>query len=104
MDLGPFLRARLDEEEQAFAQSRNAELGLAEHLAHWARGRLIRDLEVKRKILDHCVGVVYDGAAVQGDDIAASAGLALEVLCVMAVPYQDHPDYQDAWRPDDTDG
>ena len=101
MDLGPFLQARLDEEARAYTAMRRAERGLTEHLAHWTPGRLLCELHAKRAIVDRCSDVNY--AADRGDEqsLATSAGLTLEILCLLATPYQGHPDYQDAWRPED---
>ncbi|MBO3751554.1 hypothetical protein J5X84_36240 [Streptosporangiaceae bacterium NEAU-GS5] len=46
---------------------------------------LLREIEAKRRILDE----------VDTADRAASSLL----VCLLALPYADHPDYQESWRP-----
>ena len=92
-DLVEFLRARLDEDEQA-AQRANA---MADHawasssdeVIRTARGelgsfydpaRVLREVEVKREIVK-LHGIVH-------------------TLRLLAMPYADHPDYQQEWEPE----
>jgi hypothetical protein len=109
-DLVEFLRARLaDDEEIALAAlpgpwSSNAEQdevvcgdgitvceGFAlsnrqlratvKHIAHQDPARTLREVEAKRKILDQYLG------------------WPVPTLCLLALPYADHPDFDEAWRP-----
>lgn len=52
--------------------------------------RVLAECEAKRRIVARCeaVGVGFPSYA-----------LAEAVLCHLAEPYTDHPDYDEAWRP-----
>ncbi|AMM12338.1 DUF6221 family protein [Streptomyces albidoflavus] len=117
-DLIAFLRARLDEDE-AVARAATAgpwvESGVGDHgwgvsfsapgsgveaddssqgradAAHIARhdpARVLAEVEAKRQIVER-----YAWLCEHGDTGGAW------VLPLLALPYADHPDYRDAWRP-----
>jgi hypothetical protein len=123
-DLITFLRARLDEDEQAAAAAagqqtyydwevREAEPheqpevratgtsyqvvsgvddSTAEHIARHDPARVLREVEAKRRLIQWCVWMVGD---FRGSDVWK------DVLPLLALPYADHPDYRDEWRPED---
>lgn len=96
-DLIQFLHARYDDEQ------RNAEAYLSEvlgtRLEDDARFRLT-DIEAKRRILagierrrSHGENDPWESANAETD------GMASEVLGSLVLPYADHPDYRQEWRP-----
>lgn len=98
-DLVEFLRARLDEDEeaaQAVMARQHATDPLPTVFRPWdllysgdldpAVRRLLAEVEAKRRIVSLC-----DLADDNGYDIAS------EVLALLALPYADHPDYDPAW-------
>jgi hypothetical protein len=52
----------------------------AEHIAAWHPTRVLAECRAKRQVLEAC-----------GDDE--------QVLRCLALPYADHPDYREEWRP-----
>jgi hypothetical protein len=102
-----FLKARLDEDEQAarraeplFQAEREAAAGpslicgdyydeLSPHIYRWDSSRVLAEVEAKRRIIAECRGVT------------ASLDIALGdcVLAFLALPYASHPDYLEEWRP-----
>jgi Family of unknown function (DUF6221) len=56
-------------------------------------GRLLREVEAKRRIMDEAHFVWSTG----GDDVL-SAGW--NILCRLAAVYADHADYQSEWEPE----
>ena len=58
------------------------------------RRRLLAECEAKRRIVE---------VALQADDASAGADtgwlLSREVMELLALPYADHPDYREEWRP-----
>jgi len=137
-DLVQFLRARLDEDEQAAAAAsdgpwtpwRKARLhGLgqlehavmlpgdgigsrativtaswldAEHIARHNPARVLAEVDAKRRILD-----LHEAAEFEYADadvcLSCDSGGPLPYPCptvrLLALPYADHPDYHDEWRP-----
>jgi hypothetical protein len=64
----------------------------ARHIADWDPDRVMGEVQAKRAIIrwhteDECCSVCLDD--VQG----------CPLFRTLALPYADHPDYQDAWRP-----
>lgn len=51
----------------------------SQHIAWWNPERVLREVEAKRRILDGPTTVV--------------------LLKLLALPYNEHADYRDAWRP-----
>ncbi|MER8220860.1 DUF6221 family protein [Streptomyces sp. NPDC094143] len=67
---------------------------VAVHAAAHDPARVLAEVEAKRRVIERCT-------AVQGlllDDFTAEH-LADEVLALIALPYADHPDYREEWRP-----
>jgi len=95
MMLAEFLAARLDEDE---AWARDTDLLAVAHPIHAIAGRVLREVEAVRHIMDLCAhSLSYEPpvpARKRGE--WALASLVLEGL---ALPYADHPDYDEAWRP-----
>jgi hypothetical protein len=110
-----FLRARLDEDEQAARATTGGkwysadvlEVNLAaprpdaEHIARHDPARVLAEVNAKRRILDEIVpkvesywGAVNSEWGCEYDDPDGD-----DVLRLLALPYADHPDYDPAWRP-----
>lgn len=66
------------------------ELVDAEHIARHDSARVLAEVESKRKLIEQHVGY-YGG----GDD----EFWPVQTLRLLALPYADHPDYDEAWRP-----
>ncbi|MFE0088737.1 DUF6221 family protein [Streptomyces sp. NPDC059016] len=129
MELVDFLRARLDEDEQAARRAGDsfrqigetgvivategdrAEecasanwAGIAEHIVRHDPARVLREVEAKRRMLTS-----YENAAVAqraatgtpsvGDLMDGSAHSLRFALRLLALPYADHPDYRQEWKP-----
>jgi len=131
-DLVAFLRARLNEDEQAARDAspapwitKTGQPWLADHIvfgqskympnrisqvcdltagqtraadaAHIIRhdpARVLAEVDAKRRILD------LHKAMALNPDVHSDAWTALgDVLHLLALPYADHPDYREAWRP-----
>lgn len=74
----------------------------AEHIARHNPKRVLDEVAAKRKLLQEIWAGLADFAAniaeIRGDDCGVleyRAGL----LKLFALPYADHPDYDEAWRP-----
>lgn len=114
-DLIAFLRARLYEDEAharfAFADHNDAgpnwteiwsgtvdtgddhiatgDAGLSRHIERFDPARVLAEVAAKRQIIE------------EGDlhDTTDASVLHRSVLKLLALPYADHPDYRDSWRP-----
>lgn len=105
---------------QKWLYSGNEHGGTAVHIANWDPARVLADVDAKRKIVDAYLpsgGDPHPGLPCinyEGQDpaeyfsydscerhIAASARLLRSdyVLRLLALPYVDHPDYREEWRP-----
>jgi hypothetical protein len=97
-DLVQFLTARLDEIE-AVAVAALADGWKAEttRLRILGPEQLLREVEAKRRIVELADG---DDEWAQADDYHGERGAALDrVLHLLALPYADHPEFQEAWKP-----
>lgn len=77
--------------------------------AMWTPARVLAECEAKRRILDmHTSAATWDGGeecaqcsfheAYEGfNDVSET--FPCPTLRFLALPYADHPDYQEAWRP-----
>ncbi|MER7077935.1 hypothetical protein SAMN02982929_07189 [Saccharopolyspora kobensis] len=127
-ELITFIRARLDEDEQiaraaspgpwhtdaeaqevtavdgisvcdVFALSNNQLRATAHHIARHDPARVLAEVDAKRRILalDETASSWTKGTA------GATAGYAHAILSdtlrLLALPYADHPDYREEWRP-----
>ncbi len=66
----------------------------AEHVTRWDPARVLAECEGKRRIVDECCGWIEESC----EDYGARA-LARMTLRLIALPYADHPDYREEWRP-----
>jgi hypothetical protein len=120
MDLIEFLRGRLDEDEASVAEfdARIWDAGL-NVTTYWliddqsgnlcvrvGKKRVLAEVDVKRRILDEVVDEATGlDMSVDGDrrvgsrDTATEPYLGTVLLRLLALPYADHPDYRDEWRP-----
>jgi hypothetical protein len=75
-----------------------ADLDLA-HIVRWDPARVLAECEAKRRIVDKCVPRVEitDMGSADRQFIPGPPDMAL--LRLLALPYADHPDYRDEWRP-----
>jgi hypothetical protein len=79
---------------QYAGQSRWRNFARGQHIARLAApARVLAECEAKRRIVDNMAAYV---AIVPSHPIA---DVALHTLRVLALPYADHPDYDEAWRP-----
>lgn len=113
--LTEFLTARLDEDE-AVARAAFSDLdepgeawrpsGLEDpwptqerHVLRHDPARVLAEVKAKRRILELDDEVLRREVR-NGDASGAGASLMLSiVLRLLALPYADHPDYDEAWRP-----
>jgi hypothetical protein len=101
-DLVAFLRARLDEDEQAARDGDDAcwhidycdDEGKRYH-ERFDPARVLREVEAKRRILDE------HGSGSDSCDAhdASMRSIPCDTLLLLALPYADHPDYREEWRP-----
>jgi hypothetical protein len=128
-DLVEFLRARLDEDERiaraAIADDCGQDGGFED--AAWltdgtrrpqfggAAGemirtfavpaRVLREVGAKRQMIDeitdlgHCPGCTGDPTMVGTAHECPTDGARMRMLPLLALPYADHPDYREEWRP-----
>ena len=111
MTLTEFLLARIAEDEANIDGDWTEGYGL--HIISWRmHDRLVAEVAAKRRIIDECTHVSgqerrptstpgrYDVVDVRsvnagGHDDSADCEAILHAL---ALPYADHPDYDEAWR------
>ncbi|WP_228988604.1 DUF6221 family protein [Streptomyces sp. DH8] len=79
--------------------------GVGQHIARHDPARALREVEAKRRLVDEfaATGSVPDTPERRASphwkgDFGYLQGLARAVH-LLALPYSDHPDYLDAWRP-----
>ncbi|MFD8088581.1 DUF6221 family protein [Streptomyces malaysiensis] len=99
-DLMEFLRARLDQDEREARRvppnQSPAELRAmvtresGEPFLVVASERVLREIDAKRRM----IGRISSHAAVMGWDEVHG-----DLLRLLALPYADHPDYREGWRP-----
>src|SRR5215207_1175489 len=99
-DLAAFLTARLDEEYAAAKASYDEAVDYRivggryteDHFALWKPARVLAEVEAKREIIECCN---------EHDLPRASQGSTWGsyVLRRLALPYADHPDYDEALKP-----
>jgi uncharacterized protein DUF6221 len=108
-DLVEFLRARLTEDEQAARMARAdfftvgtlgmfASAGDACHVIRHDPARVLREVEAKRHVLERH-GECGTGAGYCDDGGHDLGSLGCGDLLDLALPYADHPDYRDEWKP-----
>lgn len=67
----------------------------AEHIARHDPTRVLAEVTAKRRIIELCE---RSESGDNGD--SAATLLADQVLANLALPYADHPDYDESWHPD----
>lgn len=104
-DLVTFLRARLDEDEQVARQVTMCE---GDDPSLWVldddykhdtlvidSARVLAEVAAKRRMVEQC-----GEAAADAINYAREArDLADDTLRLLALPFSDHPDYDESWRP-----
>jgi hypothetical protein len=122
MTLTEFLLARIAEDEE-YAQRGtrgrwklggldDAELGDAwwlnsadqQHAWRWYPDRVLTECEAKRRIVEMANGSADFDTAMPRPGYAQhyhspSADILIRVQQLLALPYADHPDYREEWRP-----
>lgn len=71
----------------------------ARHIARHDPARVLAEVDAKRRILD---SYLPDATSVDeqiNEEWRAGSALADDLLHLLALPYVDHTDYQDDWRP-----
>lgn len=115
-DLIAFLRARLDEDEQAARRgaewldetqtepnsldraAQRAKAAGVRNVGGYLPARVLRDVEAKRRILDwHSGG--HECSGPESNCLWITDDEACATVRALAEPYADHPDYQQEWRP-----
>lgn len=76
----------------------------ATHIARHDPARVLREVEAKRRIVDHYAELRAEVTAClgRGDEDAApvvTEAAFAEAVGVLALPDADHPDYQPEWKP-----
>lgn len=98
-DLTSFLLARIAEDE-AEAPHVTYQVNRYPEEAVGIRDRVLAECEAKRQILaaygEH---LWLDPGDRDACDAASSAEPAVTMLRLLALPYADHPDYREEWRP-----
>ena len=61
--------------------------------------RVLREVEAKCALLDRFLPDVVSADEQINEEWHAGSTLADDLLCTMTLPYADHPDYRDEWRP-----
>jgi hypothetical protein len=69
----------------------NDDEGVARHIARHDPARVLAEVDAKRRRLELLADAIRRGH----DD----SDIATELLPLEALPYADHPDYKDTWRP-----
>lgn len=105
-----FLRARLDEDEHAAKEAPQSEWD-SEYAEFRARGgetfdhvlrhdpaRVLREVEAKRRILEQCELALSFEHPIPRDKVG-DAALASMTVAFLALPYADHAEYDESWRP-----
>jgi hypothetical protein len=93
MNLTEFLLARIAEDEEVA----RLEIGRRDVIltGAFAPHRILAECEAKRRIVElHRIG--YDPCDAHD---ASFESIPCETLELLALPYADHPDYREAWRP-----
>ncbi|MFE0201300.1 DUF6221 family protein, partial [[Kitasatospora] papulosa] len=69
----------------------------AAHIALQYPDRVLREVEANRRALDHYQAVRTHAKG--SEPYLLAEGAVRKQIQIMALPYADHPDYQDTWRP-----
>lgn len=91
VDLVNFLRARLDEDQTELRRMTTG--GLVQGYLRVHGDKMLSDIDAKRRIIAEC-----RPGGLGGDALDLVDALGALVLCLLALPYADHPDYDPEWR------
>lgn len=73
------------------------------HIARHDPARVLADVAAKRRIIDlhaHCPEQAWDGSNITGDcRECIDEHYPCGTLRLLALPFADHPDYREEWRP-----
>jgi hypothetical protein len=106
--LTEFLLARIEEDEAA-AQVRTISRRMINGVMTdvpimarrgawaWSPARVLAECEAKRQLIDEITG---DAHRIHGEWGVGPMDYDPSGLCIMAAVYADHPDFDEAWRPD----
>lgn len=127
-DLSRFLRARLDEEAalahgaspgpwhvndesdevlavdgvtvaDGFALSGKQLRATAAHIARNDPPTILFEVDIKRQLADRAAQTRAWAVGESGAVAGPAVTLANDILRILALPYADHPDYQEGWKP-----
>jgi len=73
-----------------------------EHIARHDPARVLAEVEAKRRILEEASGADWLPANARDDEPEYAYGIARawnDALKLLALPYADHADYREEWRP-----
>ncbi|MFE1358844.1 DUF6221 family protein [Streptomyces harbinensis] len=83
---------------EAFALSNNQLRRTAEHIARWDPERVLREVEAKRRLIEHCEDARRRASEDEYDSEAAATRSALEdALLAIASAHSGHPDFREEW-------
>ncbi|MEU7899124.1 DUF6221 family protein [Nonomuraea sp. NPDC049152] len=71
----------------------------ADHIARHEPARVLRDIESKRRILDELEGFIAEAEYLPEDERNADRATAFGIVHLLALPYDDHVDYREEWKP-----
>lgn len=75
----------------------------AQHIARWDPARALVEVDARRRIIAQyeaiCEQVSNPVSAANFERAYAMKGELRDVLELIALPYADHPDYREEWRP-----
>lgn len=102
-DLANFILARIaeDEERGHSLVAQWFDVGNACQSCGTDGARLLAECDAKRRIVEHChwgLDHYGDDSCGLGDDAEHNGGMdAVQTLRLLALPYADHPDFQQEW-------
>jgi hypothetical protein len=98
MTLAEFLLTRIAEDEAAVRKAEGYNYDdLYADFEWWKPSRLLAECDAKRRIVQYILEA--DAASTAVDNIELGYGVARDLLGLLALPYADHPDYQESWKP-----
>jgi hypothetical protein len=72
----------------------------AAHIARWQPVRVLAECEAKRRIVQRAQFAAEAGQSARTTGVEDAIDLTLDsVMELLALPYADHPDYREEWRP-----
>ena len=97
MTVTEFLLARIADDE---AYARDWIEHDADHDGtRFGSGRILVDCEARRRIVDLAAKAHEWGKGTAGATAGYAKVIADDTIKLLALPYADHPDYQQEWRP-----